>query len=83
MTARFDRAWAKASRANLGASVGFLLALSAAQSASAAPATREQGRTRTPNVLRPRGILKLRAITNWLRRQKAGLSEARRAVFEQ
>jgi hypothetical protein len=35
MTARFDRAWAKASRANLAASVGFLWALSASQSASA------------------------------------------------
>ena len=32
MTARFDRAWAKASRANLAASVGFLLTLSASQS---------------------------------------------------
>ncbi len=31
MTARFDRAWAKASRANLAASVGFLWALSASQ----------------------------------------------------
>ena len=83
MTARFDRTWAKASHANLAASVGFLLALSAAQSASAAPATLERRRTCTPNVVRPGGIPKLRAITNWLRRQKAGLSEARKAVFEQ
>jgi hypothetical protein len=35
MTARFDRAWAKASRANLAASVGFMRPLSASQSASA------------------------------------------------
>ena len=35
MTARFDRAWAKASRANLAASVGFLLTLSASQSSAA------------------------------------------------
>jgi hypothetical protein len=35
MTARFERAWSKASRANLAASVGFLLARPASQSASA------------------------------------------------
>jgi hypothetical protein len=39
MTARFERAWAKASRANLAASVGFLLALSGSQSAPAGLAT--------------------------------------------
>jgi hypothetical protein len=44
MTARFDRAWAKASRANLAASVGFLLALSASRSASAVLTTPEQRR---------------------------------------
>jgi hypothetical protein len=35
MTARFDRAWAKASRANLAGAVGWLMALLASQSASA------------------------------------------------
>jgi len=54
MTARFDRAWAKASRANLAASVGFLLALSASRSASAALATPEQRRARTPEEAKPR-----------------------------
>jgi len=44
MRARFERAWAKASRANLAASVGFLLALSTSHSASAALATPEQRR---------------------------------------
>ena len=72
MTARFDRAWAKASRANLAASVGFLLAFSASQSASAAPATPEQRRACTPDVYRlcPGEIPNVRAITNCLRRQK-------------
>jgi hypothetical protein len=50
MTARFDRAWAKASRANLAASIGFLLALS--QSASAAPPTPEHRMARTADVYR-------------------------------
>ncbi|MDP1583942.1 MAG: hypothetical protein Q8M18_11015 [Bradyrhizobium sp.] len=47
MTARFDRAFAKASRASL------LLALSASQPASAAPATPEQCRARKPDASRP------------------------------
>lgn len=51
MTARFDRAFAKASRANLAVSVGFLLATSA--SPSAARASPEQRRARTPDVGRP------------------------------
>ena len=85
MTARFDRAWAKASRANLAASVGLLLALSASRSASGALATPEQRRARTPDVYRlcPGESPNVRAITNRLRRQKASLSEACRAVFEQ
>ncbi|MDB5574829.1 MAG: hypothetical protein JWR80_5 [Bradyrhizobium sp.] len=45
MTARFERAWAKASRANLAASVGLLLTLRASQSATLATPKR---RTRTP-----------------------------------
>ena len=82
VTARFDRAWAKASRANLAASVGLLLALSASR--SAALATPEQRRARTPDVYRlcAGEIPNVRAIINRLRRQKASLSEASRAVFE-
>lgn len=85
MRARFERTWAKASRANLAASVGFLLAMSASHSASAALATPEQRRACTPDVYRlcPGEIPNVRAITNCLRRQKASLSEACRAVFEQ
>jgi len=85
MRARFERAWAKASRANLAASVGFLLALSTSHSASAALATPEQRRACTPDVYRfcAGEIPNVRAITNRLRRQKASLSEPCRAVFEQ
>lgn len=85
MRARFAHAWAKASRANLAATVGFLMAVSASQSASAALATPEQRRACTPDVYRlcPGEIPNVRAITNCLRRQKASLSEACRAVFEQ
>ena len=85
MRAKFERAWAKASRANLAASVGFLLALSTSHSASAALATPEQRRACTPDVYRlcAGEIPNVRAITNCLRRQKASLSESCRAVFEQ
>ena len=85
MRARFERTWAKASRANLAASVGFLLALSTSHSASAALATPEQRRACTPDVYRlcAGEIPNVRAITNCLRRQKASLSEPCRAVFEQ
>ena len=85
MTAKFARAWARTSRANLAGTVGFLLALSASQSASATLATPEQRRACTPDVYRlcPGEIPNARAITNCLRRQKASLSEACRAVFEQ
>jgi len=85
MRARFERTWAKASRANLAASAGFLLALSTSHSASAALATPEQRRACTPDVYRlcAGEIPNVRAITNCLRRQKASLSEPCRAVFEQ
>jgi hypothetical protein len=46
MTARFDRAWIKASRANLAVSVGLLLITTATRSASGAPAEREQCKAR-------------------------------------
>ena len=85
MRARFARSWAKANRAHLAGAVGMLLALSASDSASAALATPEQRRACTPDVYRlcPGEIPNVRAITNCLRRQKANLSEACRAVFEQ
>ena len=85
MTSRFDRAWARASRANLAGAVSFLLALSAAQSASAQQGTQEQRRACTPDVYRlcAGEIPNARAITNCLRRQRASLSDACRAVFEQ
>jgi hypothetical protein len=85
MIAKFARSWAKASRANLGAAVGLLLAVSASHSASAALATPEQRRACTPDVYRlcAGEIPNVRAITSCLRRQKASLSEACRAVFEQ
>ena len=54
MTARFDRAWAKASRANLAASTGFRLARPASQSTSAALATPEQRRGCAPDGYRLR-----------------------------
>ena len=74
MTARFDRAWAKASRANMAASVGFLLAQSPSRSASAAPATPEQRRARPPDAYASTPT-RLRNIANGLRPQKASLVE--------
>jgi len=66
MKAKFCRISAVASRAHLAAALALPVALFAAGSASADPATPEQKR----------------AITACLRRQKASLSEACRAVFE-
>jgi hypothetical protein len=81
MKARFNRRWALASRANLA----LALALFTTGSALAAPGTPEQRRACTPDVYRlcPGEIPNVRAITACLRRQKASLSEACRAVFEQ
>jgi hypothetical protein len=72
-------------RASLAVTLGLLLALFAAGSASAEPGTPEQKRACTPDVYRlcPGEIPNVRAITACLRRQKANLSEACRAVFEQ
>lgn len=77
MTARFNRAWAKASRANLAASVSLLLTASASQS-SAASATPAQRRYATPEVYRfcAGKIANVRAIASLLRRQKASLRAA-------
>ncbi len=78
MTARFNRAWTKASRANLAASVGLLLTLSASRSAAAAAAKPAQRRSGTPEVYRLSAgkISNFRAITSLLRRQKASLRAA-------
>jgi len=70
-----------ASRANLA----LALTLFTTGSALADLATPEQKRACTPDVYRlcPGEIPNARAITDCLRRQKASLSEACRAVFEQ
>jgi hypothetical protein len=64
---------------------GLLAALAAAGSARAELATPEQKKACTPDVYRlcAGEIPNVRAITACLRRQKANLSEACRAVFEQ
>jgi hypothetical protein len=81
MKARFRGSWALASRANLA----LALTLFTAGSALADLATPEQKRACTPDVYRlcPGEIPNARAITACLRRQKASLSDACRAVFEQ
>jgi len=81
MTARFNRRWALASRANLA----LALTLLTTGSALAAPGTPGQRRACTPDVYRlcPGEIPNVRAITACLRRQKASLSAPCRAVFEQ
>jgi len=80
MTARFNRRWALASRANLA----LALTLLTTGSALATPGT-PQRRACTPDVYRlcPGEIPNVRAITACLRRQKASLSAPCRAVFEQ
>jgi hypothetical protein len=79
------RCSAIASRANPALTLGLLLVLLTAGSALAALATPEQKKACTPDVYRlcPGEIPNVRAITACLRRQKASLSEACRAVFEQ
>ena len=81
MAAKFRRRWALASRANLA----LALTLVTTGSALAALATPEQKKACTPDVYRlcAGEIPNVRAITACLRRQKASLSNACRAVFEQ
>lgn len=76
---------AVARRANLALVLGLLAALAAAGLARAELATPEQKKACTPDVYRlcAGEIPNVRAITACLRRQKANLSEACRAVFEQ
>ena len=85
MTAGFARFSATARRNHLGAWLGLLLAASTSAAALAEPGTPAQRRACTPDVYRlcAGEIPNVRAITNCLRRQKASLSEACRAVFEQ
>jgi hypothetical protein len=68
----------------LAATLGLLLTLVSASSAFAV-GTPEQRRACTPDVYRlcAGEIPNVRAITACLRRQKASLSEACRAVFDQ
>jgi hypothetical protein len=81
MKAGFKRRWAAASRAHLA----LALTLMTTGSALADLATPEQKRACTPDVYRlcAGEIPNVRAITACLRRQRASLSEACRAVFEQ
>ena len=85
MKARFSSIWTLASRANPAVALVLFLTLFATGSAFAEPATAEQKRACTPDVYRlcAGEIPNVRAITACLRRQRAILSDACRAVFEQ
>ncbi|MGB9113804.1 hypothetical protein [Bradyrhizobium sp.] len=76
---------ASADRAQMAWALGLLLSLLTAGSALADIATPDQKRACTPDVYRlcAGEIPNVRAITSCLRRQKASLSDACRAVFEQ
>jgi hypothetical protein len=84
MKARFVRFAASASRAHRASTLGLFLTLFASGSAFAL-GTPEQRKACTPDVYRlcAGEIPNARAITACLRRQKASLSDACRAVFEQ
>jgi hypothetical protein len=71
-------------RTHYAPALGLLFGLFTAGSALAAPTPEQRGAC-TPDVYRlcPGEIPNVRAITACLRRQKASLSEACRAVFEQ
>jgi hypothetical protein len=71
-------------RANTAVALALLLALFTTGSALAGTATPEQKKACTPDVYRlcAGEIPNVRAIISCLRRQKANLSEACRAVFE-
>jgi hypothetical protein len=78
-----QRTRTSASRARMA--FGLCLALATTASARADIATPEQKKACTPDVYRlcAGEIPNVRAITACLRRQKANLSDACRAVFEQ
>jgi hypothetical protein len=82
MKARFARF---SSRARARCTVGLFLSLFASVPALAEPGTPAQRKACTPDVYRlcPGEIPNVRAITACLRRQKASLSPACAAVFEQ
>ena len=84
MNVRFTLPSAPTNRTRLALAFGFLFGLFAIGSAFAEPATPEQKRACTPDVYRlcAGEIPNVKAITACLRRQKANLSEACRAVFE-
>jgi hypothetical protein len=84
MKARFTTFCALARLLERAFALGLVLALLAAGSASAEIVTPEQKRACTPDVYRlcAGEIPNVRAITACLRRQKASLSDACRAVFE-
>ena len=85
MKARFARRAALLRYSRRASTLGFLLALMATGSAGAQQGTPEQRRACTPDVYRlcAGEIPNARAITACLRRQKARLSPACAAVFEQ
>jgi hypothetical protein len=91
MKPRFVRSAALRNRARRASTLGLFLTLFAAGSAHAqgtgegSRGSPEQRKACTPDVYRlcPGEIPNARAITACLRRQKASLSEACRAVFEQ
>jgi hypothetical protein len=84
MKVRFVRFAALSSRARRASTLGLFLSLFATGSAFAV-GTPEQRRACTPDVYRlcPGEIPNVRAITACLRRQKASLSDACKAYFEQ
>ena len=84
MKARFARSAVALSRTHRASALGFQLSLMATGSASAL-GTPEQRKACTPDVYRlcAGEIPNARAITACLRRQKASLREACKAVFEQ
>jgi hypothetical protein len=85
MKARFARSAARLFRSRRASALGLLLTLIASGSAAAQQGTPEQRRACTPDVYRlcAGEIPNARAITACLRRQKASLSPACAAVFEQ
>jgi hypothetical protein len=85
MNVRLNDSVAPAKRTRLVLALGFLFGLFATNSAFAELATLEQKRACTPDVYRlcAGEIPHVKAITACLRRQRANLSEACRAVFEQ
>jgi len=85
MTASFTGTRASANRSQTVWALGLLLSFLTAGSAMADIATPDQKRACTPDVYRlcAGEIPNVRAITSCLRRQKASLSDACRAVFEQ